>query len=271
MDIEKYGPWALIVGGSEGVGEAYARKLAAQGFKLVLTARKAGPLNALAEDLQSQGAEVRALSVDLSKPDALERTRSVTDDIELGLLIYNAGANSVRGNFVGLDPEVYRTVLAVTVTGQSEFAHHYGALMRDRGRGGIILSGSMAGYMGSPMLAPYCGAKAFSRVFTEALWLECQNFGVEVLHFCLGFTATPAMERLGIDISHAQSPDSAAQQALDNIANGPVFIAGGPENADRARALSTIDNRADTVRKFAIPPRSQMSDTAKRMKDKSGS
>lgn len=53
MDLEKYGPWALVVGGSEGIGESYARKLAAQGFNLVLTARKTGPLQALAEDLST--------------------------------------------------------------------------------------------------------------------------------------------------------------------------------------------------------------------------
>ncbi|MBO0731679.1 MAG: SDR family NAD(P)-dependent oxidoreductase, partial [Acidimicrobiaceae bacterium] len=149
MDLQKYGPWALVIGGSEGVGAAFARKLAASGFKLVLIARKEGPLQELAAELSTGGTEVRTLSVDMSRPDAIDRVRTVTDDVEVGLLIYNAGANSVQGNFVELDPEVYRTVIGVNVIGQTEFAHHYGALMRERGRGGIILCGSTSSYMGA--------------------------------------------------------------------------------------------------------------------------
>ena len=57
MDVKKYGPWALVIGGSEGVGAAFARKLAAGGFKLVLIARKLGPLEAVAAELRASGAE----------------------------------------------------------------------------------------------------------------------------------------------------------------------------------------------------------------------
>lgn len=94
MDVRRYGPWALIVGGSEGVGAAFARKLAAAGFKLVLVARKEAPLQALADELRTRGGEVRIVSADLSQPDALARVRTATDDVEVGLLIYNAGANN---------------------------------------------------------------------------------------------------------------------------------------------------------------------------------
>lgn len=255
MDLKKYGPWALVVGGSEGIGESYARKLAAQGFHLVLTARKTGPLQVLADDLATGGTQVRVLSVDLTEPDALERTRAATDDVEVGLLIYNAGANSVRGDFVDLDPAVYRAVIAVNVLGQAEFARHYGALMCERKRGGIILSGSHASFMGAPTLAAYCGSKAFSRVFSEALWIECEKHGVDVLHFSVGFTATPAMARLGYPLGAAQSPDDSAQEALDNIANGPLWIAGGQASLDTAISRSTVVGRAEAIRTFATPGR----------------
>jgi short-subunit dehydrogenase len=255
MDLERYGPWALIVGGSEGIGAAFARELAADGFKLVLTARKTGPLEALASELRSSGTEVRILAADMSKADAIDRAREATDDIEIGLLIYNAGANSVRGNFVELDPEVYRTVIGVNVIGQSEFARHYGGLMRGRERGGIILTGSGAGYAGTPSLAAYCGAKAFSRVLGEALWGECERFGVDVLHLVVGYTATPAMERLGYDLSTAQDPAEAAQEGLDNIRNGPVWHCGGAANVERAKEQSRIDDRASIVRGIVSPPR----------------
>jgi short-subunit dehydrogenase len=96
-DLTKYGPWALIIGGSEGVGAAFARKLAADRFKLVLVARKPEALKQLSDELTAAGAEVRTASVDMSKHDALERVRVVTDDIEVGMLVYVAGANNTRG------------------------------------------------------------------------------------------------------------------------------------------------------------------------------
>jgi short-subunit dehydrogenase len=257
MDLAKYGPWALVIGASEGVGAAFARKLAADGFKLVLVARKPGPLEHLAAELRDGGAEVRTLSADLSESGVLDRVRAVTDDIEVGLLIYNAGANSVRGNFVELPEEVTQAVIAVNVLGQASFTRHYGASMCQRGHGGIILTGSLGGYLGSPTLATYCASKAFSRIFTEALWLECGAFGVDVLHLGIGFTATPAMARLGMDISVAEAPETVAQEALDNIANGPIWIVSTRGNVERVRMICGVDNRAEVVRANVIPPREE--------------
>jgi short-subunit dehydrogenase len=252
MDLQKYGPWALIVGGSEGLGASFARKLAADGFNLVLTARKTGPLDALAEELRAAGAEVRTLSMDLTRPGALQAVRGVTDDIEVGLLIYNAGVVGSHGDFVGQDPEVHRSLVAINVQGQLDFSHHYCALMCERGRGGVILVGSRASYIGSWNLAVYCGVKGFSRIFSEGLWLESQKYGVDVLHLCIGFTATPSLERIGVDTTGAASPDDVAQEGLDNIANGPVWLPGGPAAYETAVAHSRVDNRAETVRASVI-------------------
>jgi uncharacterized protein len=264
MDVEKYGPWALIVGGSEGVGAAFARKLAQHGFKLVLIARKLEPLETLAAELRESGAEVRVRSVDLTQPNALANARGVTDDIEIGLLIYNAGANNTRGRFVELPEEVTQSVIAINVLGQADFARHYGALLCKRRHGGMILAGSLSGYMGSPTLAAYTASKAFSRVLSEALWAECRPFGVDVLHLNIGFTATPAMARLGIDTSVAEAPDKVAQEGLDQIANGPLWIVSTKGNLERARKLSAVDGRAELVRTSATPSREQMADLQRR-------
>ena len=264
MDLAKYGPWALITGGSEGVGAAFARQLAADGFKLVLVARKPEPLEELADELRGQGAEARILSADLSKPDVLDRVRAVTDDIDVGLLIYNAGANNTRGLFVELPEQVTQSVIAINVLWQANFARHYGAKMYQRGHGGIILTGSLGGYLGSGTLATYCGAKAFSRVFTEALWAESRDHNVDVLHLNIGFTATPAMARLGMDLTYAEPPENVARQGLENIANGPVWIVTTKGNVERARAISVIDNRADVVSAHAIRPRAETGEIARR-------
>jgi short-subunit dehydrogenase len=255
MNLERYRPWALIVGGSEGIGASFARKLAALKFNIVIVARKPGPLEEVANEARKFGVAVRTVSADLSKPDALLKVRASTDDIDIGFLIYNAGANNTRGNFVELDPEVYRSVIAITVTGQAEFVRHYGALMQGRGRGGIVLAGSASNFLGSPTLATYTGAKAFSRIFSEALWAECKPMGIDVLHMVVGYTDTPAMRRLGLDTSSAQSPDDAAQQTLDNMQNGPLLILGGQKAMDLAVKRSSLDDRAALIATSATPRR----------------
>jgi short-subunit dehydrogenase len=255
MNLEKYGPWALIIGGSEGIGSSFARKLVAKKFNVVLVARKTQPLDEVATQLRLTGAEIRTLSADLSRPDALEKVRTITDDIEIGYLIYVAGANSIRGNIVDLNPEVYRSVIAVNVLAPVEFVHHYGALMKARGRGGIILTGSSSNYIGSATLGPYTASKAFSRIFSEALWAECKPMGIDVLHMVINFTATPAMQRLGLDTSTAQTPDEVAQEALDNMENGPLVILGGQKALDMAIKRSVLINRGALIASVATPNR----------------
>jgi hypothetical protein len=87
---------------------------------------------------------------------------------------------------------------------------------------------------------------------------------VDVLHLNIGFTATPAMARLGIDISVAEAPEKVAEEGLDNIANGPLWIVSTKGNIERVRKLSVADGRAELVRSFAIPPREQMADQHRR-------
>jgi len=265
MNLEKYGPWALVIGGSEGVGAEFARMLAADGFKLVLVARKPAPLEALATELRDKGAEVRILSADLSQADVLGQVRSVTDDVDIGLLIYNAGANETRGLFTELPKSVTQSVISITVLGQANFARHYGALMVKRGKGGIILGGSLSSYLGSPTLAAYTASKAFSRIFSEALWAELAPLGVNVLHLNIGFTATPAMARVGLPIELAEPPATVAREGLENIANGPVWIVSTKGNVERARMISGIDNRAETVRAHAIVPREKTAEAAREL------
>ena len=91
----------------------------------------------------------------------------------------------------------------------------------------VILAGSSSNFLGSPTLATYTGAKAFSRVFSESLWAECEPMGIDVLHIVINFTDTPAMQRAGMDTAMAQPPDEVAQLSLDNMRNGPILILGG--------------------------------------------
>jgi short-subunit dehydrogenase len=252
--LRSYGPWALILGGSEGVGEGFARLLAAQGFNLVLAARREEPLAKLAASLRAEHpVEVRTVSVDLGKADALDHVLPVTKGLEVGLLICNAGANLGRGDFVTRPMEILQPVIGMNVLTQVSFSHHYVPAMVERGRGGVILVGSLAGYVGMAGLAVYSGAKAFSRIFAEALWYELRPHGVHVLHMPLPLVATPAVVRLGYDISQAADSVDMAAEGLAQIANGPVHDAGGPASAEAARLHGYTLPRSVAIEAAAAP------------------
>jgi short-subunit dehydrogenase len=248
IDAQKYGPWAVIPGGSEGIGAAIASRLAQAGINLVLIARKAEPLQRVADELRQRfGIEVRTRGLDLTAPDMLGSVRAVTDDIDVGLLVYNAGASHRTGPYLDWPLEDVLRVIHLNVDGQAVLAHHFGNRMRQRGRGGIILIGSMAGNAGSPSVVAYAGAKAFSQIFAEGLWWELKQHGVDVLQVVVGPTDTPAMERLGITYheGEAVTADEVADHALANIADGPVFVM--PELRAGFEHYATVDRRGATL------------------------
>ncbi len=240
IDTNHYGPWAVIAGGSEGVGSAFADSLAQAGINVVLIARKSGPLEETANKVRAHGVQVRTLSLDLLLPDAVAQIRQVTDDLEIGLLIFNAGANSYGHEFVTSELDKVQGVIDLNITRQLELAQHFGAKMKERGRGGIMLLGSLAGYMGSEQQSIYGAAKAFSRVFAEGLWLKLKPFGVHVVELVLGVTRTPAMERAGLrfDIPglNVAEAEDVAREGLEHLADGPVWIAGGNYKAAQQRS-----------------------------------
>ena len=234
----KYGPWAVIAGGSEGVGEQFALLLAAAGVNLVLVARKEQPLEEVAQACRRLGVEAVTVATDLADATAVEAVTEATRDREVGLLIYNAGANTCSAEFLDAGLDDFGSVIDLNITTMLALVHHYGAAMRRRRRGGILMVGSMAGYLGSSRHTVYGGVKAFTRIFAEGLWLELRDSGVDVLHLVLGVTRTPAMERAGLNFDvpgmRVADPADVAREGLQNLANGPVHIAGG-NDADVAR------------------------------------
>jgi uncharacterized protein len=247
-DLENYGPWAIVAGGSEGVGAEFARLLAAAGLNLVLLARKPGPLDATAESCRGHGVEVRTVAVDLVDPEGADRLFQATADLEVGLLIYNAGANTCSEQFLDGDLADFQRVIDLNIGAAMRLTQHYGRPMRDRRRGGILLVGSMAGYLGSVRHTVYGGVKAFGRIFAEGLWLELRDYNVHVLELVLGVTRTPAMERVGLNFDipgmRVAEPADVAREGLEQLPNGPVYIASGNgddvarrNDPDRAKAV----------------------------------
>lgn len=248
VDVAKYGPWAVIAGGSEGVGAEFAALLAESGVDLVLIARKPGPLEETAQRCRAHGVQVRTLALDLLEPGATDRIFAATADLEVGLLIYNAGASTCNEPFLEADLAEFQKVTDLNVTRMLELVQHFGQHMVHRGRGGLMIVGSLAGYMGAVRHSVYAGAKAFSRMFAESLWVELRDSGVDVLELVLGVTRTPAMERVGLNFDApgmiVNEPAEVAREGLQHLADGPVYIAGG--NGPRAEANGAPD-RAKVV------------------------
>jgi len=231
MSYAKYGPWAVLAGGSEGVGAEFARLLAGAGVNLVLVARKPDPLESTAQSCRRLGVEVRTLATDLAAPEATDTVTAATEGLEVGLLIYNAGANTCSAEFLDADLADFQRVVDLNITTMMGLVQHYGRAMRERRRGGILLVGSMAGYLGSARHTVYGGVKAYGRIFAEGLWLELRDHDVDVLELILGVTRTPAMQRVGLNFDipglRVAEPADVAREGLEHLGHGPVHVAGG--------------------------------------------
>ncbi|MGV0993622.1 MAG: SDR family NAD(P)-dependent oxidoreductase [Mycobacterium sp.] len=248
MPYRKYGPWAVVAGGSEGVGAEFARLLAQSGVNLVLVARRPEPLERTAQDCVRLGVQARTVATDLAGAGAADVVIEATRGLEVGLLIYNAGANTCSEEFLDGDLPDFQRVIDLNITTMAALVQHYGRAMRLRRRGGILLVGSMAGYLGSVRHTVYGGVKAFTRIFAEGLWMELREHGVDVLELVLGVTRTPAMERAGLNFDipgmKVADPAEVAREGLQKLGDGPVCIAGGNDedvarrnHPDRAKVV----------------------------------
>lgn len=244
----QYGPWAVIAGGSEGVGAEFARLLARAGINLVLIARKPEPLRDTADRCRELGVDVRELAVDLSRADSVAQIIAATTDLEIGLLIYNAGANTHSAEFLDGDLAAFHQVIDLNVTTPLALIHHFAGSMRARRRGGVLLIGSLTGYLGSARHTVYGGVKAFTRIYAEGLWLELRQYNVHVLELVLGVTKTPAMQRVGLNFDipgmRVSDPADVAHEGLRQLPHGPVHVVAA--HADNP-ALHAGSDRADAV------------------------
>jgi hypothetical protein len=252
---ERYGPWALVAGASDGIGEAFARRLAEASLNVLLLARRAALLERLAAELAAKhGVEARALVADLTSADLDARVAEATRDLEVGLLVYNAGAVHGVGHLLDRPVEDALALVALNCRGPLLLAHRLGGAMRARGRGGIVLLTSMVALSGSSHVAAYAATKAFDWILAQSLWHELQPRGVDVLGVVAGATRTPSLlaskPRLAPPLVPME-PDEVARGALAALGKGPLWFAG---EANRAAAQA-----------LAAAPRVATIDTMSRM------
>lgn len=224
---EKYGPWALITGASAGLGEQFAQRLAAEGLNLVLVARREDRLAALASQLEKQhGVQTRIVAADLGNPDFIKPLQESTRDLEIGLLINNAGFTNA-GEFLDnpLDKELL--LVDVNIRAAMILAHHFGGLMRDRRKGGIIFSASVAGFAAIPFWSNYAASKAYDLFLAEGLAVELKPYNVDVLGLCPGATRTEFYNYSGFIASLiTMMPERVVDQALNKLGNRAVTVVG---------------------------------------------
>jgi len=194
---ERFGPWAVVTGASSGIGEEFARQLAREGLHLVLVARRLGHLETLGKALAKEhGVEFRAVEADLSSPAAVDLVESATADLDVGLLVNNAGTGVVL-RFLDLELSTLVALNQLNALTPMALTHRFGRRFRDRGRGGIILSGAMGDTNGLPFMAGMAASKAMVTSLAQGVAEELRGTGVQVTSVQITPTDTAILDTLG--------------------------------------------------------------------------
>lgn len=193
-ETKRYGPWAIVTGASQGIGEGFARELARRGYNLVLSSRRPDRLAALAQEVAAESQiETRVVQADLRSPGGAEEIMDRVRDLDVGLLVSNAGAASM-GGFLQNRVEDLRGDLLLNAVSHMELAHAFGSRLRTQGRsGGILLVSSTAALQPVALGANYAAAKAYLFTFGESLSRELAEIDVDVTVLLPGPTATPGL------------------------------------------------------------------------------
>jgi len=237
----RYGPWAVIAGGSEGTGESFARLLAAQGIHLILLARRDAPLQRLKESIETEhGVMVEAVAVDLTADHAVDTIIEVGSGKEVGLFIYNLGSNIRYGRFTDWPRESLEFMIRMNCEMPVQLSHHFSQGMKQRKRGGIVFLGSLAGLAGAAYMSIYPATKAYLQILAEGLWHDLKPLGIDVMCSILGATNTPShqnmkFEELNADgepsHSMAMECDDVARETLAHLGTAPIWVVGAHNRA----------------------------------------
>lgn len=222
----RYGPWALITGASSGLGAELAVQLSKAGLHVILVARREERLQKLAIRLQREfGVQTRILAVDLAEPDAYKFILEKTSDLEVGLLVNNAGY-SKTGEFVMSRTESEQLMLRVNCEAPMQLAMEFSKKMVRRGRGGILFVSSSVAKVPTPYWTHYAATKSYILHFGEGLYHELKSKGVDVLTVCPGGMKTEFQTIAGIRDIGAMGVKPVASCAIRKLGHRPSVIPG---------------------------------------------
>ena len=240
----------LITGASAGIGEAFARLLAARGEKLILTARRIDRLQTLAHELKTAyGTECVIIAADLAKPDGAATLFAETEKqgLVVDLLINNAGFGKY-GQFWEQPIGTYADMIQLNITALMMLSHLYLAGMRARKKGGIINVASVAGFPPAPNFSVYAATKAFVVSFSQALAMEAKADGIVVSALCPGSTATEfqsvAADKTTLTTAlvkrNVLSAEAVARIGLDGYEAGKIIVVSGTFNKLTVAAIGLL-------------------------------
>lgn len=223
---EKYGPWALITGASDGIGRAIARRAAADGLNVILAARSEDRLRALATELeQAHGVEAHVVPVDLSQPTGVRALIEAVGRRDVGLAVLAAGFGT-NGPLTDSPMSDELEMIGVNVTAVAQLSQVFARLMTARKRGGIVLFGSVLGWQGVPGQANYAATKAYVQSLAEGLHGELKPNGVDVLCVAPGPVHTGFAARAGMTMTSAATPDVVADAAWSALGHRVTVVPG---------------------------------------------
>jgi hypothetical protein len=231
VDKRRFGPWALITGASSGIGREFARQIAVSGINLVLVARREALLKEVGASCAGDfGVEYRVLVADLSEDGFITKLAADTQDLDIGLVISNAGA-PIPGTFLKGDRDAMVTGLRLNTASHLDIAYYFGQKLAKRRRGGLVLLGAMGSEKGIPFMANDAGAKAYVRSLARALHAELKLQGVHVTLLAPGPTETPALDLFGFTPEtmpmKPMKLEQCVREALAALAaNRPMIIPG---------------------------------------------
>src|SRR5213593_3217234 len=220
LDKGQFGPWALVTGASSGIGKEFARQIAAAGINVVLVARRDALLAGLGRAISQEfDVQYRALAMDLSQEGFIPKLAEATNDLDIGLVVSNAGTGN-PGEFLKLDRQLLQATLRLNTMAHLDITHHFGAKLAERRRGGLILVGAMGAENGVPCMANDGAAKAYVHSLGEALHYEFKPLGVYVTVLAAGFTNTAVLDKFGLDPKTMPMKPMSVEQCVSEALNG---------------------------------------------------
>jgi short-subunit dehydrogenase len=244
---QRYGDWALVTGGTSGIGAALAQELAREGLNLVLVARSEPSLQLHADKLRVQhGIQVRTIAADLSNEQGLAHVLQAAADVPVSVLAPCA-AMETQGVLVESDAQLQRAMVQMNVIGPMVLAQRFGQDMVRRGKGAILFVSSLSGWMPQPWMAGYGASKSYIIGLAAGMHFEMKGTGVDVTVLSPGPTDTPMAKATGIDFKAmgmtVMAPKDVATCALDALGRRLDAIPGG-KNRMMVFIMSRLMSRA---------------------------
>jgi len=229
---EKYGSWAIVTGASSGIGKALAFEIAKKEINLVLVSRNQKVLDELATELKTlHNIQTKVIALDLKEVDFITTLSEQTADIDIGL-IANIAGEMFMGNYDDLPVEKELEMIQLNIIAPTIITRHYAEKLVAKKRGGIILTGSMLGFMGTPYSSTYAATKAYEITRGEGLNYELNKHGVDVLIVSPGLTKTPMTAKQ--DFSplpmKMSNPEEVAKNAIQMLGKKTLTTYGGMNN-----------------------------------------